>query len=222
MPRRVSSFDDLAESLGKYPWWVHAGAALVTFLVLQAVALTTVPAGGSFVETTVLSQMVSIANILKWAMPAPMLITAGLSAWSRNRGVTLHQAVAQDGGLTAVRAMSWQAFLPLLIKAFRAEGFEVVAPDTGAGETGADLILTAGAGTWCVQARQWRVVKTGVDQIQALHAAMQAHGASAGVLVSTGMFTDDAVRLAGGLNIDLLGGEDLVRRLWRVRAGAGA
>jgi restriction system protein len=96
-------------------------------------------------------------------------------------------------------------------------------PDAAeAGAAGADLVLTAGAGTWRVQARQWRAPKVGVEQIQVLHGVMLAHGADAGVLVSTGLFTDEAMRQAAGLNIELLGGEDLLRRVRRARDGVGA
>ena len=221
MPRRTPSFDDLAESLGKYPWWGHAAAAFIAYLALNFVAHMAVPAAGSDVETAALSLLVFMANALKWVVPIPLLITAGLSAWSRNRGVTLDDALTQDGGLSVIRAMSWQAFLPPLIKVFRAEGFEVTAPDTETGETGADLILTAGAGTWCVQARQWRAAKMGVEQIQTLHGVMLAHGTGAGVLVSTGMFTDEATRQAASLNIELLAGEDLLRRVRRARGEVG-
>lgn len=217
MARRPTSFDDLAESLGNYPWWAHVAAALIAFLLLRFISQTPPPDAGPFGEAAPMSLLVVVARVMKWVVPMPFLATAGLSVWSRNRGATLHEALTQDGGLTALRAMSWQAFLPLLAEAFRAEGFAVAMPDAGADEAGADLVLKAGAGTWCVQARQWRAPKVGIEQIQVLHGVMLAHGASAGVLVGTGMFTDEGIRWAAGLNIELLGGEDLLRRVRRAR-----
>lgn len=56
----------------------------------------------------------------------------------------------------------------------------------------------------------------------ALIGVMLARGASAGVLVSIGMFTNKALRQAAWLNIELLGGDDLLRRGRRVRSGVGA
>lgn len=79
MARNLPWFDDLAGSLGKYPWWAHAAAALWLW--------------------------VAVAGVLKWVGLISLLLTAALSVWSRNRGIALHHATAQDGGLAALRAM---------------------------------------------------------------------------------------------------------------------
>lgn len=227
MARRPVSLDDLTDSLAKYPWWACIAAALVAFLALHIASLQPPPAPSPTVETVVPSLWVTAAGISKWIVPIPLLFMAAVSAWSRNRGIALHEAIAQDGGLAALRALSWQAWLPLLAEAFRAEGFAVEqvagAEDEAAHATiGADLILTAGAGTWCVLARQWRAPSVGAEQVAALHAAMQAHGANAGVLVATGHFLREAVDAAETLNVELLGGEDLLRRVRRVQQNTAA
>lgn len=217
MARRLESLDDLTESLAKYPWWAYVAVALVAFLALHAASLQSPPESSRAFDVSVPSLWVTAAGISKWVVPIPLLIMAALSAFGRNRGIALHDAQAQDGGLAALRAMTWQAFLPLLAEAFRAEGFvvvEVEAPE--ANEAGVDLILTAGAGTWCVLARPWRAPSVGAEPVAALHAAMRAHGASAGVLVATGHFLREAVEAAEPLHIELLGGEDLLRRMRRV------
>lgn len=218
MARRLASLDDLADSLARFPWWACVVAALVAFLALHLASHSTLPNPAAGGDAAAPSLWVIAAGIGKWIAPIPLLIMAALSAFSRNRGIALHDALAQDGGLTALRALSWQAFLPLLAEAFRAEGFAVVvveAPEVN--EAGVDLILAAGAGTWCVHARQWRALAVGAEQVAALHGALAAHDATAGVLVTTGVFADEAVQQAQALNIELLGGEDLLRRVRRVR-----
>lgn len=218
MARHLTSVDDLAGSLARFPWWACVAAALVAVFVLHLASLTPPPSPPAGDDLAVRSLWVIAAGIGKWIAPIPLLFMAAASVWSRNRGIALHDAQAQDGGLAALRAMSWQAFLPLLAEAFRAEGFSVVvveAPEVN--EAGVDLILTAGAGTWCVHARQWRAPSVGAGQVAALHGALAAHGATTGILVATGVFADEVVQQAQALNIELLGGEDLLRRARRVR-----
>ena len=225
MARHLTSLDDLADSLAKFPWWACVAAALVAFFALHLASLTPPPNPPAGDDVAVRSLWVTAAGISKWVVPIPLLIMAALSAWSRNRGIALHEAIAQDGGIAALRALSWDEVLPLLAEAFRAEGFAVVvveAPEVN--EAGVDLILTAGAGTWCVYARQWRAPSVGAEQVSALHGALAAHGATTGILVATGVFADEVVQQAEALNIELLGGEDLLRRVRRVRhpTAAGA
>ena len=219
MARHLTSLDDLADSLAKFPWWACVAAALVAFFALHLASLTPPPNPPAGDDAAVRSLWVIAADIGKWIAPIPLLIMAAVSVWSRNRGIALHDAQAQDGGLAALRAMLWQAFLPLLAEAFRAEGFAVVvveAPEVN--QAGVDLILTAGAGTWCVHARQWRAPAVGAEQVAALQGALEAHGATTGILVATGVFADEAVQRAQVANIELLGGEDLLRRVRRVRS----
>jgi len=218
MARQNTSVDDLADSLAKYPWWAYVLAALVAFLALHGASLQSPAEPSPTFDAPMPSIWVTAAGISKWVVPIPLLIMAALSVFSRNRGIALHDAIAQDGGLAALRAMSWQDFLPLLVEAFRAEGFSVTvveAPEVN--EVEVDLILTAGAGTWCVHARQWRAPALGAEQVAALHGALAAHGATTGILVATGVFADEAVQQAQTLNIELLGGDDLLRRVRRVR-----
>ena len=218
MARRPVSLDELTESLAKYPWWAYVAVALVAFLALHVASLQPPPDPSFTFDAPVPSLWAIAADISKWIAPIPLLFMAAASVWSRNRGIALHDAQAQDGGLAALRAMSWQAFLPLLAEAFRAEGFAVVvveAPEVN--QAGVDLILTSGAGRWCVHAQQWRAPSVGAGQVAALHGALATHGAPTGILVATGVFSDEAVQQAQALNIELLGGEDLLRRMRRVR-----
>ena len=162
MARHLATVDDLADSLAKYPWWAYVLAALVAFLALHGASLQSPPDPSPTFDAPVPSLWVTAAGISKWIAPIPLLIMAAVSVFSRNRGIALHDALAQDGGLAALRAMSWQAFLPLLAEAFRAEGFAVVVVEApGVNQAGVDLILAAGAGTWCVHARQWRAPAVG-------------------------------------------------------------
>jgi len=63
---------------------------------------------------------------------------------------------------------------------------------------GADLVLTKRAEKFLVQCKQWRTFKVGVGIAREFHGVMAARGATGGLVVNSGRFTDAAAGFASG------------------------
>lgn len=61
-----------------------------------------------------------------------------------------------------------------------------------------------------VQCKHWRAYRVGVDVVRQLYGVMAGHGATAGVVVSSGRFTAEAEAFARGRNVTLLDGPQLL------------
>jgi len=78
-----------------------------------------------------------------------------------------------------------------------------------------------------VQCKQWRAFRVGVPVVRELYGVMAAQGASGGIVVTSGRFTDEAQDFAQGRNVRLIDGPKLQALLQQVRgarrpaAGAG-
>ena len=76
---------------------------------------------------------------------------------------------------------------------------------------GVDLLLTRGSEKFLVQCKQWRAFKVGVSVVRELYGVMAAQGAAAGIVVTSGSFTPDAVEYGSGRNVRLIDGPELQR-----------
>ena len=105
--------------------------------------------------------------------------------------------------------MSWKQFEVLVGEAFRLQGYRVSETGGGGPDGGVDLVLTKGSEKFLVQAKQWKAYKVGVDVVRELYGVMAAKGAAGGFVVTSGRFTDEALRFAEGRNVKLVNGEKL-------------
>lgn len=102
----------------------------------------------------------------------------------------------------------------------RLAGVAVGAASGGDGpDGGVDLVLNRGAEKVLVQCKQWRAMKVGVGTVRELYGVMAAEGAAAGVVVTSGRFTSEAIEFASGRNVQLIEGDEL-RRMIREAKGA--
>jgi restriction system protein len=108
-----------------------------------------------------------------------------------------------------IRAMKWANVQLLLAEAFRLEGFLV----KEIGGEAADMVLTKDERTYLVDCRHWRSLEVGANAAGALYGAMGRLDANGGFVVTAGKFTPDALEFARGLNVELIGGRELARRL---------
>ncbi len=101
-------------------------------------------------------------------------------------------------------------------EAFRLDGF-VVNERGGAGaDGGIDLVLHKDGEKFFVQCKQWRAFKVGVSVVRELYGVMAAGGATGGFVVTSGVFTKDAIEFASGRNVILVDGTILFDMIQRV------
>ena len=209
------------------PWWAGVALALVSYLLLhnaasQQVVATTQPGQmGAMVAQTIWK---TLASFGQYILPVVCLAGAGMSAWQRRRRQTLVADVAQSNASDALDGMTWQEFEMLVAEAFRLQGYKVVETGGGGADGGVDLVLTrpgkSGSEKFLVQCKQWRALKVGVDVVRELYGVMAACGATGGFVVTSGRFTEEAVKFTDGRNVKLVDGPKLHGLIRQAKAPA--
>lgn len=104
-----------------------------------------------------------------------------------------------------LRSLSWREFEDLVGRAYRFQGYEVLPTAAGA-DGGIDLILTRSSERIFVQCKHWRSQQVGVKVVRELYGLVAAHGATWGIVATSGAFTDEAEEFARNTRTTLLDG----------------
>ncbi|PKQ30644.1 MAG: hypothetical protein CVT62_11855 [Actinobacteria bacterium HGW-Actinobacteria-2] len=104
-----------------------------------------------------------------------------------------------------LRSLDWRGFEDLVGRAYRFQGYDVLPTAIGA-DGGIDLILTRGTERIFVQCKHWRSQQVGVKVIRELYGLVAAHGATWGIVATSGTFTVEAEEFARTTRITLLDG----------------
>lgn len=222
--RRGGLVEDLLEIFSRLPWWVGVFVAVLAYVLLHQVAVQTVPletqpgrVGAMAVQTI----WKTLADVGQYLIPGLCLFGAGVSAWRRHHRQSLVADVAQSQSADALDGMSWQAFEMLVGEGFRLQGYQVTETGGGGADGGVDLVLTKGGEKFLVQCKQWRAMKVGVEIVRELYGVMAARGATGGLVVTSGRFTDDATQFASGRNVRLIDGPQLQVLIRQAKAAPG-
>ena len=210
--KKKSGFDELVDVVSLFPWWVGVAGALVTYLILHAIAIQELakPVGNAELGAYAGKQLwITLASFGQYIFPVAFLFGAAVSALNRKRDKTLHQNVKQSGKNSALLNMSWQQFEHLVAEAYRQKGYKV-RKTAGGPDGGVDLELEKAGEMFLVQCKQWRATKVGVQVVRELYGVIAAKGALGGMVVTAGEFSDEARAFAKGRNIELLNGTALV------------
>lgn len=223
MPRRRagSVFEELAELVAMFPWWLGIGLAIAAYAMLGSLAD---PAQSSQGLRPIQAVVRGAATAGQYAVPLICLLGAALSAWRRAQRRALARDATGSSASSALHGMSWREFEMLVGEAFRMKGFRVQETGGGGPDGGVDLVLRKGSETFLVQCKQWKAFKVGVDVVRELNGLMAARGATGGFVVTSGRFTEDARTFADGRNVTLVDGPRLAAMLGSARSakeGAG-
>ena len=203
----------------RLPWWLGLALAVVSYAGLHHLAQkpvgTAQPGQMSSFVLSAIAHGLALAG--QYLLPLWFGIGALLSAFRRGKAARLHAAAAS--GLEALDAMSWQEFEILVGEYFRRQGYGVTDNGGGGADGGVDVVLHSDDGSHLVQCKHWRALRVGVQPVRELYGVMAAHGAAGGFVVTSGEFTEDAVRFADGLSLTLVNGKTLLRG---IRAQAGS
>jgi restriction system protein len=135
------------------------------------------------------------------AMP---ILIGGIGGYRfrRQRAEFLRQNITLDW----VNSLTWQEFENLSGAIFRARGYAVENCGGGGADGGVDLRLLRNGESTIVQCKRWKVFKVGVKPIRELFGVVAAEGAHWGIFVSSGIYTQDALRFAEGKPLELIDG----------------
>ena len=216
------------ELVAMLPWWAGVALALLSYLLLHPVAaqpLTAPVQPGQVSAMATQGLWKALASAGQYILPVICLAAAGMSAWRRKVRQGLVTDVAQSQASDVLDGMTWREFEILVGEGFRLQGYQVVETGGGGADGGVDLVLARpgknGGEKFLVQCKQWRALKVGVDVVRELYGVMAARGATGGLVVTSGRFTNDAISFASGRNVTLVDGPKLVGLIRQARAGAG-
>jgi restriction system protein len=197
--------------LASLPWWASVILAIVAYLSLRYwIPSIAFNHDDAFSKDLAMVVATKIAPIIGGAF----LIVAALSAFRAWRKGTLLEG---QKGIETIRKISWQEFEELVGEAYRRKGYALTETGGGGADGGADLVLRKGGEKLLVQCKHWRMVKVGVMVVRELYGVMTAEGATGGVLISSGTFTQEATEFARGKPLELLDGADLLKVIAEVQ-----
>jgi restriction system protein len=202
--RSGSILDDLA----LLPWWINVILAAAVFLSFK------------YWIPTISFQNPFLKGIAR-ALPAyarifggMLLFIAGLSAFNAMRKSKL---LDRQTGIKTLRAISWQEFEELVGEAYRRKGYTVAETGGGGADGGFDLVLRRGGEKLLVQCKHWKMEKVGVKVARELYGVIAAEGATGGVIISSGRFSQEARDFARGKPLELLDGSELLNLIEEVQ-----
>jgi ssDNA-binding Zn-finger/Zn-ribbon topoisomerase 1 len=112
---------------------------------------------------------------------------------------------APAGTADWLRGLGWREFENLVANAYRLQGYQVTITKDGA-DGGIDIVLTGEDERVLVQCKHWRSYQVGAPVVREMLGLVVAHGATGGVVVTSGRFSQEAEAFAREQGIQLLDG----------------
>ena len=190
------------------PWWVGVTFAVGGFLFLKFYLPT--HAGDSLLISS-LAKMLSDKAWISGIFLVPAAISAFKSARKRKQ-------LDRQKGIESIRELSWKHFEALVAEAYRRRGYRVVENTTTGADGGIDLRLERNGSHLLVQCKQWRSAKVGVNIVREMYGVMMHEKADGAAIVTSGIFTQDAMDFAADKPIDLIEGHRLSEMIDRIGA----
>lgn len=206
MARRDSLLLDI---LFSYPWWLNVILAGVAYGVLKF-WLPTIE-----FESAPWNALAHITAPRIAGMVAGLfLFIAFLTAiQSFRKRLILDTRTDMD----SIRSLTWKEFEYLAGEAFRRRGYVVEENIGGGADGGVDVTLFKGGEKTVVQCKNWNVFKVGVPVVRELYGVMAATGAQRGIIITSGIFTQDAEDFARDKPVELMNGSKLLQFIGRVQ-----
>jgi hypothetical protein len=132
-------------------------------------------------------------TICLWFIPAIILI-----AWLaiELRKLSIRRRHIQETGIRPILAMSQPQFEHSLLQAYRQLGYRAKVVSDETKYPGVDIELTRPSEKIFVQYRNWRTHRIDLSQIRQLLLTAANHGATKGIVITTGFVTSPAARFA--------------------------
>jgi restriction system protein len=200
--------ESILNRLGECPWWVSVLVSAAAYLGLRYV-LPMIDFGGVAANTVAkgLSRFAPIVALIL-LIPAPI---AALNSWRKRR------LLDSQKGIDSIRALSWREFEELVGEAYRRQGYGVIENTSAGPDEGIDLVLKKNGGLVLVQCKQWKSAKVGVNIVRELFGVITAKHATSGILITSGIFSQEAKNFAAGKPIDLVDGPQLLKLIGNVQ-----
>ena len=196
--RNGSILDDLA----LLAWWVNVVLAVIVYLSLKY-WMPAIKFQNPFYAGTA-----KAAPGLAPFLPGIILLPAAISAFNSWRK---GQLLEKQKSIGSIKSITWLEFEELVGEAYRRQGYRVTETGGGGADGGVDLILRKNGEHLLVQCKNWRMDKDGVKVVRELYGVVAAEGATGGVVICSGTFTQEARDFARGRPMELIEGTALAR-----------
>ncbi|MBI5278943.1 MAG: restriction endonuclease [Burkholderiales bacterium] len=212
--RRTSTAEALMDAVALLPEWGGLLLAVVSYVLFDQLSrLTPVsPTPGQAGSLLLVAVLAAVGVAGKIVVPA-LCVIAAIVSFARRRKRKQLVSGAMAGGTAAVSQMTWREFEAFVAEVFRRRGYTVDEHFTGGADGGYDLQMRKSNELALVQCKQWKAFKVGVTVVRELYGVMAARGASEGYVVTSGVFTSEAMAFAQGRNIELWDGSKLLQLL---------
>jgi restriction system protein len=207
--QRADVWDDLFEALRWLFTVVHPA-----WSILVAAAFLLIPA--ICFHHVIGMPHAQLLGVAVGALPAVVSLAAGLGGWRlrRQRAALLRQHLDIDW----LNRLSWQEFEQQVAEVYLHRGYQVEEVGGGGADGGIDLRLWRDGQTSIVQCKRWRTFKVGVRPVRELFGVMAAERADRAIFITSGVYTDEALRFAEGKHVELVDGAQLAEMLRRFQS----
>ena len=204
-----SLIEEVGEVFQHLPWW--AGFTFAMFLVALGFVLPYVPATGP------------LGSILLGFLPWVVWVLASVVLLYTMAGV-FWRAIERKrfNRTTDIAQLDPYEFERFVAEYYRRRGYSVT-PRGGRGpDGGVDVQIRKGDERLIVQCKHWRAWRVGPRPARELWGLVDHEKASGAVLVTSGVFTEEARAFARGKRLELVDGSGLAKLIAEVKQGAQA
>ena len=208
--------NDLFGIAAALPWWAGVALAIISYFIIHRYAVAEVPTAAATkqVGQMVTGQLVkTMAFYGQYVVPLLFLGGAIASFFGRKKRESLVRDAADGNATDVIQKMTWQDFELFVGELFRMRGFAVAENGGGGADGGIDLTLRRGEEVFLVQCKRWREFKVSVNVVRELYGVMAAQRVAGGFVVTSGVFTPEAVEFSRGRSIELIDGVTLAKML---------
>lgn len=192
--------ENILDILAVCPWWVSVVVATTVYCVFQFIIPSIVPNNPLLVGIPKLGPKFAPWLALLLLIPAPV---------SFFNSIRKKKLLDNQKGIESIRSLSWRKFEELVGEAYRRQGYLVLENEGAGPDGGVDLWLRKDGNRYLVQCKQWKSQKVGVNVVREMFGLVSAHQAAGAIIITSGMFTQEAKSFARDKSLDLIEGQQL-------------
>lgn len=209
--------ESILNILALLPWWVSVALSGISYLILKYFipSIEFQQKGPANMTYMLFKGLANAAPTFAPIIALFLLIPAMISFFNSFRKKKL---LDKQQDLDTIRALSWKQLEELVAEAYRRKNYSVV-ENYGIGpDGGVDLVLKKDGNLFLVQCKQWKNQRVDVPVVREMYGVMTAKQANGVIIITSGLFTQEAKNFAANKPIDLVEGNQLADLIKSVQA----
>lgn len=202
----------LLYDLAFVPWWISVCFGVVCYVCLKFIL------PGILLKNPISKGLAQMLPQIAW-ISGIFVIPAVASLFN---SIRKSRQLERQNSIDSIRTLSWKQFEELVAEAYRRKGFGVLENATMGSDGGIDLRLERNGTRLLVQCKQWRSVKVSVNIVREMYGVMMHEKADGVVIVTSGVFTQEAREFAADKPIELIEGQKLFEMISGVQSQPSA